>query len=222
MNRHNHPHGKTTLRGFNRLAGVLSLTMVWLAAVVTGMGLIAYHANSPGTTGVIPANWPVQSRIQLDASRPTLIMFAHPRCPCTRASLGELEQLMADCQGRLSAQVWFIKPSGTMEDWTNTDLARQAAAIPGVRVYCDTAAIESQRFHAETSGQTVLYDQNGRLLFQGGITMARGHAGDNPGRSAVEILLAQKNTDQVQAPVFGCALFETQAQQKLGGVVCKQ
>ena len=200
----------------------LITAVVWLSVIVASMALISHYSNSPGRTGAIPVCWSAESQIQLDTNRPTLIMFAHPRCPCTRASLGELGQLMADCQGRLSAQVWFIKPAGTVEDWTNTDLWCKAAAIPGVTVHCDTANVESRRFHAETSGQTVLYDQNGRLLFQGGITISRGHAGDNPGRSAVETLLEQKHADQIQAPVFGCALFETQCQQEQGGVVWKQ
>ena len=113
---------------------------------------------------------------------------------------------MANCQGLLSAQVLFIQPEGVSENWVQTDLWRTAAAIPGVTVSVDLEGLEARRFQAATSGQTLVYDVHGGLMFQGGITLARGHAGDNPGRDAIESLLKQKNTLSTTAPVFGCAL----------------
>lgn len=192
---------------------------IWLSTVVTGLALIVYYSNSPGDGGATPIGWPADSKIRLDASRPTLVMFAHPRCPCTRASLGELDKLMTRCQGRVGAQVWFIKPADTVGDWTFTDLWRQASAIPGVIVRCDDAGAEASRFHSETSGQTVLYDPDGHLLFQGGITISRGHAGDNAGLSALVNLLERNYSSQVQTLVFGCPLFAPQGQP--GDVRCK-
>lgn len=114
---------------------------------------------------------------------------------------------MTHCQGRLIAQVLFIEPAGTKADWVETDLWRSAAAMPGVTVHRDEAGIEARRFGCETSGQALLYGREGRLMFQGGITSARGHAGDNIGRSAVEALLFQGQARQTQTPVFGCPLF---------------
>jgi hypothetical protein len=188
------------------------LAAIWLAAVVGGMVVLLNYSNSPGSVGATPAFWPIDSRIPFDASQLNLIVFAHPRCPCTRATLGELELLMARCQGRLSAQVWFVKPAGTTDDWMSTDLWLTASAIPGVAIHSDDGMLEARRFGAETSGQTLLYDQRGRLLFQGGITISRGHSGDNPGRSAVRDLLDRKLSNKVQTPVFGCSLFETGCQ----------
>jgi hypothetical protein len=183
---------------------------IWFLLVVTAMVAIANYTNTPSIVRESPAQWPTQSQLPLDGRRPTLIMFAHPHCPCTQASVGELELLMAHCQGRLSAQVVFIKPAGTTEDWVKTDLWRRVAAIPGVTIHQDGGCIEAERFHAETSGYTVLYDPKGRLLFAGGITIARGHSGDNPGRSALEAILTQGLPSQVRTPVFGCSLFGTQ------------
>jgi hypothetical protein len=146
-------------------------------------------------------------------------MFAHPHCPCTRASLGELEVLLTHFPSQLNSYVVFLKPTGTAANWEKTDLWRKASSIPGVRVYTDDAGIEAHRFQSETSGQTLLYDRGGRLLFQGGITLSRGHAGDNPGRSAIEELLREGHSNQVKTPVFGCSLFEAQCKQ--GDVICK-
>jgi hypothetical protein len=203
---------------FRVIAGV-----IWLSGIVASLAFIARYSGSPGLAGETPQLWPAASHVGLSAARPTLIMFAHPHCPCTRASLLELDQLMADCQGRLDAQVWFVKPAGTEENWTNTDLWSQAAAIPGVTVHCDAGGIEAQRFQAETSGQTLLYDRKGRLLFHGGITIARGHAGDNPGLDGVEALLKNNLTNQFQTPVFGCGLAtELQASNQIICTACKR
>jgi hypothetical protein len=179
---------------------------IWLAAILTVMAVITNYSNIPGAAGVTPAEWPAQSKLLVESGLPTLVMFAHPHCPCTEASLGELELLMATNQGRVNAQVVFIQPPGTTEEWVKSDLWRKAVAIPGVKVSSDPGGIETQRFHAETSGHTVLYDTTGRRLFTGGITIARGHMGDNPGLDTLAAMLAHEQTSQAQTPIFGCTL----------------
>jgi len=138
-------------------------------------------------------------------------MLAHPHCPCTRASIGELARLMAQAQGRVTAYALFVKPAGSSDDWENTDLWRNAAGIPGVNVVVDDG-VEAQRFHAVTSGQTVLYDAEGHLLFSGGITGSRGHSGDNEGRSAIVSLLNTGEAERAETSVFGCPLFGTHSE----------
>jgi hypothetical protein len=191
---------------------------VWMIVVFSALGFITNYSNSPGTAGSIPDRWLPESQITLDKNRPTLILFAHPHCPCTRASVDELDRLMAQRKDRLSAHVIFIRPEGMSEDWTRTALWEKASAIPGVTVHSDIAGAESRRFHVETSGQTVLYDPKGRLLFQGGITVSRGHSGDNPGRAALASLVDHNIAQEVKTPVFGCPLFGEEC--KEGGVAC--
>ena len=89
----------------------------------------------------------------------------------------------------------------------HTDLWRRAAAIKGVTVVQDSEGVEAERFHAATSGYTLLYGSDGRLLFSGGITGARGHAGDNAGRSAIAALLTAEGAPTGTTPVFGCSLL---------------
>jgi hypothetical protein len=212
--------GKTS-KNFSRK--LLVVAVFWLSAIATSLAFIGHYSNIPGLAGLPPALWPVDSQIALDDKLPTLIMFAHPRCPCTRASISELEQLMSDCRGQLNAQVWFIKPGGTADDWTDTDLRHSAAAIPGVKVYTDNDGNEAHRFQSETSGQTVLYGKNGQLLFHGGITISRGHAGDNPGLNALEALVTHKIFNPIQAPVFGCLLYKVCTNpNKIGDAQSKQ
>jgi len=66
---------------------------------------------------------------------------------------------------------------------------------------------EAKRFGAETSGQTLLYDERGTLAFSGGITGSRGHAGDNAGRASLLALINRSDADRRGSSVFGCPLF---------------
>lgn len=174
--------------------------------VLAGSLVMAQYSITAGAASAPPAQWPETSHTQRSPGRAQLVMFLHPRCPCSRATLRELEQLVAHCQGKFSAQVWFFQPEGVEDDWVKTDLWHAAVAIPGVQVEADLHGGEATLFHAATSGQALLYDAGGGLLFHGGITLARGHSGDNPGRDAIESLLKQKSTQVAGSPVFGCAL----------------
>lgn len=169
--------------------------------------MILDYESANGAVGTAPKQWVSGTSIPLDPVRDTLVMFAHPRCPCTRASLDELNRLLAQSNGRIAAHVLFFKPPGSPADWTQTLLWRNAAAIPGVSVQEDVDDVVARKFGAETSGYVLLYDPQGRLLFRGGITGSRGHAGDNLGETSVISLALQKPADVSQTPVYGCSLF---------------
>lgn len=192
---------------------------LWAAAVAFGVSRMLAYETSPGIAASAPSRWPADSRISLSSDRATLIMVVHPRCPCTRASMGELAKLMASVQGRVTVYVLFVKPAGMIENWEKTDLWREAEEIPDVMALCDEGGIEASRFRAETSGQVILYDARGRLLFQGGITAGRGRAGDNEGADAICSLLTGGEADKATSPVFGCSVFDhsKQGEDKLCG-----
>lgn len=175
-----------------RNAARLTLGVLWLGLSCGGLALLAWYSGSPGTSHAAPLQWPIDSSIHLSERGATLIVFAHPHCPCTRASLGELEKIVARSGSNVMTSVIFLKPVGSDDSWNRTDLVQTAAAIPGVHVVHDLDGAEARRFGATTSGQTLLFNARGELLFNGGITSARGHAGDNAGRSAIESCLANR------------------------------
>jgi hypothetical protein len=186
---------------------LLALFLFWLAVVGCGLGALWKYAETPGPVAAAPEVWPAGARVARDPIRPTLILFAHPRCACSRATIGELSVLMTHVQGRVATRVLFFTPSGGDADWTGSDLWSAARAIPGVTVESDENGIEAARFGSETSGQVLLYSADGRLLFKGGITAARGHAGDNAGRTALTSLLVdERSARAAPTPVFGCPL----------------
>jgi hypothetical protein len=156
----------------------------------------------------LPA-WPVAAAFKPAADRPTLLMFVHPGCPCSQASLAELRDLMAACGNRLAAQVLFFRPDNQSEEWAHTGLWDDARAISGVQVRTDTGGHLAELFGARTSGQVLIYSPSGRLLFSGGITDGRGHVGDNAGLDAA-IAAARgelpAGAGVVTANVYGCEI----------------
>jgi hypothetical protein len=184
----------------------VGLAIVWLAAVLGGFWRIGTYANVAGPAGAPPDAWPVASAIARDAGAPTLLVFAHPQCPCSHATVGELARLMAHSQGRLRAHVLMYRPVSEPISWAQGDMWRLAAAIPGVSVSLDVDGVESKRFGVAVSGHTLVYDEHGRLIFSGGITASRGHEGDNDGRLAIVSFLETHAMAISRTPVFGCFL----------------
>src|SRR5205814_2100324 len=127
---------------------VISLVAIGTALVfVSGFETFGGSPSQPGT------DWPKDASIALDRTRPTLLMFAHPRCPCTRASLEELKTVLSSCRGKVVANVFFLSPSRTPSVWTLTESWREATTIPGLTVRYDTDGCLSGLFGAETSGE---------------------------------------------------------------------
>jgi hypothetical protein len=183
------------------------LIAFWLLAAGGGFAVIYRYQNTTGEPGATPVHWPARAQLEHDAHRATLVMFVHPQCPCTRASIEELNHLLAQVGDHISAEVLFLKPKKLPSDWDKTDLWRSAMAIPGVKVAEDLDGVQANIFGAETSGSVLLYDTRGRLLFKGGITASRGHIGDNVGEDAVISLCQGHAASLNQAPVYGCSLF---------------
>jgi len=181
--------------------------VVWLAVSGAGFAVLSKYQNTSGSSGPTPSDWPSQARVTLDQTRDTLIMFVHPQCSCSTASIEELNRLLARRSESVNAQVWFFRPKAFPTNWTQSSLWRAAAAIPGVTVQEDVDGTQARLFGAETSGFVLLYDPRGKLRFKGGITGSRGHAGDNEGEDTIVSLLAGQETGLSQTPVYGCSLL---------------
>src|SRR5215469_6390627 len=198
--------------GRRPLAAICAI--IWLAAIGYGLHAMIVYQSRPGPAGQTPELWPENRIITLPAGRPQLVMFAHPKCPCTEASIGELNALAAEAKDKFQATVCFYEPDSNADSWTNTANVHSARSIPGVRVVFDKDGKLAQQFGAQTSGHTVLYSPNGKLLFSGGLTGSRGHLGDNPGFESVLKLINEGNASSTRttAKVYGCELFDRCAQ----------
>jgi hypothetical protein len=181
----------------------------WVAALAVGSAMLHRYQSTPGVSGQAPQTWPEGTHLHREPGHATLIMVAHPKCPCVKASFEELALLMAHHPVGVDVHVLFFKPTEAGGDWSQTSAWRAAAAIPGVQVSTDDASDQAHLFGCETAGDTVFYDADGRLCFHGGITASRGESGDNAGRRSLEALLQGKSALQARTEVFGCSLFAT-------------
>src|SRR5689334_13730484 len=111
-----------------------ALAIAWVAAVLCGLFLLWHYANTPAGATESLAKWPENSQISLDPNLPTLVLFVHPHCPCTRATIAELARIAAKAKGRFTGCVVLYKPSDSGEAWEQTDIVRSAEEIPGMRV----------------------------------------------------------------------------------------
>jgi len=187
---------------------VAAAAAVWLAGVGSGLWVLWAYDNRAGDSANAPGSWPVETALKRSSDRPTLLFVAHPQCTCTRASLDELAEILAGASlHRPRTYVLFLKPSSVDPGWEQTDLWTRATALPDVTVVRDDDGAEARRFGVETSGQTLLYDDRGTLIYSGGITGSRGHAGENAGELALVALLTHGHAERRTAGVFGCSLF---------------
>ncbi len=155
-----------------------------------------------------PQLWPADAGVPRDG-RPVLVMIAHPKCACTRASLHELQRLSTRFEALPSPPALYlsiIAPAGAGPDWADGPVLAAAASIRGLNVYLDPGGQFAGRLGATTSGHVLLYGADSRLLFSGGITSARAHEGDAAGQEAIVAALYGRGASSPVTPVFGCAL----------------
>lgn len=186
----------------------LGIGLLWLALLAGGWFVLLRHEQTPGFAGRVPPLWPVESSLRLHGEQPTLVIFAHRNCPCTRSSLGELRHLLDRCGERVAVRVVLIAPAAGSSDRVGREIEKRARSLPNTEVLVDPKGIEARRFGVRTSGQVLLYGVDGRLRFSGGITDGRGHAGDSEGQRALRAWLQDGVAERDTAPVYGCLLFD--------------
>lgn len=187
----------------------------WLGGLAFGFAKLFTYAHTAGLRALASGHWPTTSQIQRSPGKGALVIFAHPQCPCSEATLGELDRLITRTTGQVDNFVVFVQPQNFRENWTKQKLWQKAAALSHTTSLVDPEGLEAKAFGAQTSGQAYLFDADGKLLFAGGITPSRGHMGDNNGRTAVLDFVAGRPNQISTTPVFGCALFS--AQRELAG-----
>ena len=192
----------------------------WISLLSYGMYAVNKYGSQPGMSADAPTLWPDIVSIDFDSKGYTLLMMVHPQCPCSRASLHELQAIMKKSHEKARALVLFYHPSDAEPEWSESSLWEQASTISNVQVIKDSNGIEASNFGVYTSGQVLLYDKHGHLRFSGGITPSRGHTGDSAGKSAILKILAKNDRSErlesLKSLVFGCSIHGSDASCKEG------
>ncbi|MFK7735220.1 MAG: hypothetical protein AB8B50_04280 [Pirellulaceae bacterium] len=188
----------------------------WLVLLALGMGWLAIYSRTSADEMAYPDSI-VDARFRNSTSarsgtnaqlrrNETVLCFLHPKCPCSIATLRELQKILeeADCESIL----YFYTPAGFDTDtWLNTQLVNEAKRCPKFRIECDSDGKVADRFQVTTSGTILLYGTEGTLRFGGGITASRGHAGpSDAGEALRSSLLLPLSNAAFTFPAFGCKL----------------
>jgi hypothetical protein len=181
---------------------------LWTAALVSGFALVHVDMAAPGKSLPAPAAWPIDASLTLDAATPTILIFAHPKCPCTRATVRQLASLSPD----LRASVTLVLSGPALRTYENQPLATLAHELLGASIALDPSGVDARRFGAQTSGHVVAYSPSGQLLFSGGITPGRGHEGPTDALAALAFALREGGACDDPSIVYGCPIFSTDHQ----------
>jgi len=181
-------------------------------AVVAGWTLLFRFSSTPGAQLAAPEVWPsgiASAALPRPGSGPasTLLVFVHPQCSCTHATLAQLDRILERARNESHAQVRvalvvYASAALPVEPFASASLLTAPATVVS-----DPGGHLARRFGASTSGEIVLYSSNGRLLFQGGVTPERDHAGDSLGGDALRDALTRGTPQSKHFSVFGCTIF---------------
>ncbi len=189
-----------------RSIGRTALIVLWGCGLIAGFWKLFLYSQTEGNPARPGVSWPKLSKISHKSHMPTLLVFVHPRCPCSDATIAELDRLMPRLKGHVSVLAVFFKPDHWTIDDVQESLWTKTQSIPGVGLLIDERGGEASLFDARTSGQVMLYDSNDRLIFSGGITPSRGHQGPSAGQDAILNFLDGLPVVRSRAPVYGCSL----------------
>ncbi len=187
------------------------VVIVWAAASVAGIAGLSRLESAPGAQRSAPTKWTAKQLERLgdlDHERWNLVVFAHPKCPCMRATIENLDQLLVESGDRIATKAVFFLDPNAEASWAFTDTWDRARRLPRTSTFEDRGGGIAADFGAATSGDVFLFDPDGALRFRGGLTSARGHAGGSIGVKAVLDLVQGRGGDRSSTPVFGCPIEE--------------
>jgi hypothetical protein len=189
-----------------------SAIALWLATIAASSWVLARYqfATLDSPVAKFVEHWPAGSQLPRQPNHSTLLLFLHPKCPCSRASLGELDRLFASVEGRADDTLDFVVdatiPAECGDDWLNSDILQHAKQIANAQIHFDRGGVEATAFGATTSGFVMLFDENGSRQFAGGVTESRGHEGESAGGYSLRRILCHEIESAENTPTFGCRL----------------
>lgn len=187
---------------------IVLFVLIWTLLVCVGLYKLFAWGSRPGEVAQFQNRWPAVSKLEVRSNLPSLVLFLHSACSCSYATLEELERLLPMLRDRAQVQVVFMSPDELDKfNWSDSKIWKRAQKIPSIQIIQDREGFEAKVFGAKTSGQTFLYDLNGELAFEGGLTPSRGHTGESSGQVAIRLFFEKRGFASVaHASVFGCGL----------------
>jgi hypothetical protein len=184
--------------------------LLWLGLIAGGYAWSIHYGFAGGKVSEAPPTPPSALELPLPLPRAQLLVALHPHCPCSRATVAQLARIISQTADSRDVTVLMYKPASEPDSWLEGPLLEDCRRINS-RILPDPDGRLAASLGGFTSGHVVLYDVNGQLRYQGGITASRGHQGANAGELAV-INALRGGTDGTRfLPVFGCPIEQDQA-----------
>lgn len=180
---------------------------VWLVLTTAGFGALSLYAFTGSSPAHAAQRWPTNELLTPDSARPALVLFLHPRCPCSSASITELDRMLSRHPGIFRAYAVVTIPPGVRSGWEKGHNLDAALRLPDVSVVLDQDGVLAREFGATDSGTVLAFAPDGARLFAGGITASRGHEGESLGSLALEDIAVGRAPRQTESPVFGCPMM---------------
>jgi len=199
------------------------MTAVWLVLSVSGIcafwNYTFVSAELSHTQNMLPS----ETDLSPDFEHSLLLVFVHPKCACTIATLEELKTLWSRLSQRrvapMPALTFVVRTPEELSGWDETPIVRMCREFAGGHVYFDANGVETRRFGITTSGTLALYGSHENLLYIGGITQSRGHRGPSAGSEQLFRALETGRACTSNVPVFGCLMFSGSDERNSAGLV---
>ena len=196
------------IRNHRRIALGTSVA-AWVFCVGFGSYVLLVFSARAAVTSTAPSSIPFNTKLVTTSNTPSLMVFLHPHCPCSKSTIEQLRKLLTTTETRIDCHVLFVIPAGAPCNWEKGSLFDEVKTIQGVDTFIDIDGCEATRLSAVASGEVLLYDNSNHLTFHGGITPSRGQVGDNVGSKSISNLLRSNSTACRECPVFGCPLLNS-------------
>ncbi|SMP75553.1 AhpC/TSA family protein [Neorhodopirellula lusitana] len=188
----------------------ISLIAILLPGVV-GMSQLMSYSNTPGETRttvpqVIPTELISTTLSDEKRAQSKVLVFYHPHCPCTRATIRSLQRLESMFAPDTQIVGYAYQPASKDDNWIETTTTQALRSLQNATVLADRDAQACEDFEIVTSGHVLVYDHNGELKFSGGITPSRGHEGSCASGTAFLNSVNGKTNAEQSWPVFGCPI----------------
>jgi hypothetical protein len=195
------------VKALSKKAVIPLILLGWGGLLAAGFGLLMLYEATAAIGGKLPAvvdsqfaNW----------DHASLVLALHPHCPCSRATVQQLEKILSRAPVSAELTVLVFKPKDEPDSWIESSTVSSLKKFQ-TKLIVDGDGMKAQRLGLNASGQVQVYSASGALLYNGGITAGRGHGGDNIGAQTVLELLRGERVDAQSAPVFGCSIFDKPA-----------
>jgi len=147
--------------------------ILWFVLGLLAIGGVGRYASVAGPNGRLVDTCPSAIDLTADARRPTPVIFLHPHCSCSCATLNELTRGLVMVREQPQIIVVVSHPAdadGAV--WCEGSLWRACTTIGDVQRILDPGGALADAFGATTSGHCIVVGTTGRIGYAGGVTIA--------------------------------------------------